>query len=149
MADQTGSDNPLSADLDERARRELLRRALGGGELGADDDRMVAWLADQDVAIVHGIVGMVERARLQERRATTRPLRGANLDDFLTLLEAVRDTLDAGRGDLAAVVLRLLLEHRGAMGKRSRTAAALLRSQLAERGPQRPSRRDEARGADL
>jgi hypothetical protein len=149
MADQTGSDNPLSADLDERARRELLRQALGGGELGADDDRMVAWLADQDVAIVHGIVGMVERARLQERRATTRPLRGANLDDFLTLLEAVRDTLDAGRGDLAAVVLRLLLEHRGAMGKRSRTAAALLRSQLAERGPQRPSRRDEARGADL
>jgi hypothetical protein len=149
MADQTGSDNPLSADLDERARRELLRQALGGGELGADDDRMVAWLADQDVAIVHGIVGMVERARLQERRATTRPLRGANLDDFLTLLEAVRDTLDAGRGDLAAVVLRLLLEHRGAMGKRSRTAAALLRSQLAERGPQRPSRRDEAGGADL
>jgi len=149
MADQTGPDDPPSADLDERARRELLRRALGGIELGADDERMVAWLADQDVALVRGIVGMVERARLQERRAATRPLRGANLDDFLTLLEAIRDTLDAGRGDLAAVVLRLLLEHRGALGKRSRTAAALLRSQLAEWGPPRPSWRDEAGGADL
>jgi hypothetical protein len=120
------------------ARRELLGRVLHGVELDADDERVVAWLADQDVALVRSIVGMVERARLLERRAATRPLRGANLDDFLTLLEVIRDALAAGHGDLVAVLLQAMLEHRGALGKRSRTAAALLRSQLAERGPQPP-----------
>jgi hypothetical protein len=149
MADQTGPDDPPGADLDERARRELLRRALGGIELGADDERMVAWLADQDVAIVRGIVGMVERARLQERRAATRPLRGANLDDFLALLAGIRDALAAGRGDLAAMVLHPLLEHRGALGKRSRAATALLRAQLTEPGPQLPAQRDETGEAGL
>jgi hypothetical protein len=46
-------------------------------------------------------------------------------------------------------VLHPLLEHRGALGKRSRAAAALLRSQLAERGPQLPGGRGEAGGASL
>jgi len=76
-----------------------------------------------------------------ERAEATRPLRGANLDDFLALLEGIRDALAAGHGDLAAMVLQPLLEHRGALGKRSRAAAALLRSQLAERS--------EAGGAGL
>jgi Trp operon repressor len=62
-----------------------------------------------------------------------KPMRGANLDDLLTLLGVVRDALDAGYGDLAAMVLHLLLEHRGQLGLRSRNYAKLLREQMAER----------------
>jgi hypothetical protein len=150
MADHSGPyDHPPSAHPDERARRELLGRAFRGVERGAYDELVVAWLAEQDVAAVRSIVGMVERARRVERAEATRPLRGANLDDFLALLEGIRDALAAGHGDLAAMVLQPLLEHRGALGKRSRAAAALLRSQLPERGPQPPSRRDEAGRAGL
>ena len=150
MADRTGpDDHPPSAHLDQGARYKLLGRALRGVERGADDELVVAWLAEQDAVVVRSIVGMVERARRVEREAATRPLRGANLDDFLALLEGIRDALAAGHGDLAAMVLHPLLEHRGALGKRSRAAAALLRSQLAERGPQPASGRDEAGGAGL
>jgi hypothetical protein len=151
MADHSGPyDHPPSAPLGEVARRKLLALALHGIELGAYDERVVAWLAGQDVAVVRSIVGMVERARRLDRKAATRAsLRGAKLDDFLTLLEVVRDALAAGRDDLAAAVLHPLLEHRGALGKRSRAAAALLRSQLAEPAPPPPTRRDEAGGAGL
>jgi hypothetical protein len=151
MADSIGPyDHPPIAHLDDRARRELLGRALRGVERGAYDERVVAWLAEQDAAVLHSVVGMVERARRVEREAAAgRPLRGANLDDFLALLEAVRDALAAGRGDLAAMVLQPLLEHRGALGKRSRAAAALLRAQLTEPDPQPRSDRDEAGGAGL
>jgi hypothetical protein len=135
MADHTGPyERPPGSHLDQEARRELLDRALRGVERGAYDERVVAWLAEQDAAVLRSVVGMVERARRVEREAATRPLRGANLDDFLALLEGVRDALAAGRGDLAAVVLHPLLEHRGALGKRSRAATALLRAQLAEPG---------------
>jgi hypothetical protein len=134
MADDTGPyERPPIAHLDERARRELLGRALSGVERGAYDERVVAWLAAQDPAVVHSLVGMMERARHVEREAATKPLRGANLDDFLALLEGIRDALAAGHGDLVAGVLYPLLEHRGALGKRSRAAATLLRAQLAER----------------
>jgi hypothetical protein len=150
MADSTGPfDQPPIAHLDERTRRELLGRALRGVERGAYDERVVAWLAEQDAAVLRSLVDMVERARRVERDAATRPLRGANLDDFLALLEGVRDALAAGRGDLAAMVLQPLLEHRGALGKRSRAAVALLRSQLAEPGPPPGGRQDEAGGAGL
>jgi hypothetical protein len=150
MADDTGPyERPPGAPLDERARRELLGRALRGVERGAYDERVVAWLAAQDPAVLRSLVGMVERARRVEREAATKPLRGANLDDFLALLEGVRDALAAGHGDLAAMVLHPLLEHRGALGKRSRAATALLRAQLAEPGLQLPTRRDEAGGAGL
>jgi hypothetical protein len=64
-----------------------------------------------------------------------KPMRTANLEDLLTLLGVIRDALDAGYPDLAAVVLRLLLEHRGALGLRSRNYTTLLREQLAERQP--------------
>ena len=142
MADHAGPyDHPPSAHPDERACRELLGEALRGVERGAYDELVVAWVAEQDVAAVRSVVGMVERARHVERAEATRPLRGANLDDFLALLEGIRDALAAGHGDLAAMVLQPLLEHRGALGKRSRAAAALLRSQLAERS--------EAGGAGL
>jgi hypothetical protein len=150
MADSIGPyDHPPIAHLDDRARRELLGRALRGVERGAYDERVVAWLAEQDAAVLRSVVDMVERARRVEREAAGRPLRGANLDDFLALLEGVRDALAAGRGDLAAMVLQPLLEHRGALGKRSRAATALLRAQLAEPGPQPRSHRDEAGGAGL
>jgi hypothetical protein len=148
MADSIGPyDHPPIAHLDERTRRELLGRALRGVERGAYDERVVAWLAEQDAAVLRSVVDLVERARRVEREAASRPLRGANLDDFLALLEGVRDALAAGRGDLAAMVLHPLLEHRGALGKRSRAATALLRAQLAEPGPQLPTRREEAGGA--
>jgi hypothetical protein len=150
MADHLGPyDRPPSARLDERARRELLDRALRGVEQGAYDEQVVAWLAEQDAAVVRSVVAMVERARQVERGAASRPLRGANLDDFLALLEGIRDALAAGHGDLATAVLHPLLEHRGALGKRSRAAAALLRSQLAERGQHPRSRPDETGGAGL
>jgi hypothetical protein len=135
MAEHAGPyERPPGAHLDQRGRRELLGRALRGVERGAYDELVVAWLAEQDAAVLRSLVDMVERARRVEHEAATRPLRGANLDDFLALLEAVRDALAAGRGDLAAAVLHPLLEHRGALGKRSRAATALLRAQLAEPG---------------
>jgi hypothetical protein len=146
MADSIGPyDHPPIAHLDERTRRELLGRALRGVERGAYDERVVAWLAEQDAAVLRSVVDLVERARRVEREAATRPLRGANLDDFLALLEGVRDALAAGRGDLAAVVLHPLLEHRSALGKRSRAATALLRAQLAAPGPLSPLNEGEQR----
>jgi hypothetical protein len=150
MADHPGPyERPPNAHLDERTRRELLGEALRGVERGAYDERVVAWLAEQDPATLRSVVGMMERARRVERETATKPLRGANLDDFLALLEGVRDALAAGRGDVAAMVLHPLLEHRGALGKRSRAATALLRAQLAEPGPQQPSRPGEAGDAGL
>jgi hypothetical protein len=150
MADSIGPyDHPPIAHLDQRTRRELLGRALRGVERGAYDERVVAWLAEQDAAVLRSVVDLVERARRVEREAATRPLRGANLDDFLALLAGIRDALAAGRGDLAAMVLHPLLEHRGALGKRSRAATALLRAQLAEPGPQLPAQRDETGEAGL
>jgi hypothetical protein len=62
-------------------------------------------------------------------------MKGANLDDLLTLLGAVRDALDAGYVNLAAMVVHLLVEHRGRLGLRSRTYAKLLREQLPDREP--------------
>jgi hypothetical protein len=150
MVDSIGPyDQPPIAHLDERTRRELLGRALRGVERGAYDERVVAWLAEQDAAVLRSVVDLVERARRVEREDATRPLRGANLDDFLALLEGVRDALAADRGDLAAMVLQPLLEHRGALGKRSRAAAALLRAQLAqpEAGAPARSRRPREAGA--
>jgi Trp operon repressor len=67
-----------------------------------------------------------------------KPMRGANLDDLLTLLAVIRDALEAGYPDLAAMVLHLLLEHRGQLGLRSRNYAALLREQMAKREPPEP-----------
>jgi hypothetical protein len=148
MVDSIGPyDQPPIAHLDERTRRELLGRALRGVERGAYDERVVAWLAEQDAAVLRSVVDLVERARRVEREDATRPLRGANLDDFLALLEGVRDALAADRGDLAAMVLQPLLEHRGALGKRSRAAAALLRAQLAQPEAGAPARSRQPREA--
>jgi hypothetical protein len=68
------------------------------------------------------------------------PMKGANLDDLMTLLlGAVRDALDAGYVNLAAMVVHLLVEHRGRLGLRSRTYTKLLRDQLADARPPTPA----------
>jgi hypothetical protein len=131
--------------LDDAAERELLDRALAGVELGAWDQLVVTWLVTTaDTPTVRAIIGMVERARVLERRQhpQPKPLRGANLDDLLTLLGVVRDALDAGYGDLAAMVLHLLLEHRGQLGLRSRNYTKVLREQMAEREEPPPDREE-------
>jgi hypothetical protein len=113
-------DDPPSAELDEGPRRELLGRVLRRVELGARNKRVVAWLAGQ-------------RGRGAQRRRHgvewARPSRGwaPTLDDFLTLLGASATPQAAGHGDLANVVLRLLLEHPDELDLRTRRYTALLR----------------------
>jgi hypothetical protein len=128
VSERRGPDDHRPSDhRDQAARRAPLDRALDGVDLGSDDRAVLDWLGSQDTATIEAVAGMVERARLLERKAARKPLRGANLDDILTLLEVIRDALAAGQGDLAAMVLQLLLEHRDGLGLRSRRYAALLR----------------------
>lgn len=126
---------PRSRHLPAEKRRLLLDRALHGVALGAWDEQVAGWLCEvPDTPTMLAIIGMLERARqVAEQRARPAPTRVANTDDLMTLLAVVRDALEAGHGDQAAMVLRLLLEHRGALGLRSRTYATLLREQMAER----------------
>ena len=63
------------------------------------------------------------------------PMRGANLDDLLTLLGLVRDAMVFGQPHLAATVLTLLVEHKGNLGLRSRSYAAMLREREGEQEP--------------
>jgi hypothetical protein len=133
VSEQRGPDHRPGGHQDGAARRGPLDRAFDGVDLGSYDRAVLDWLASQDAATVEAVAGMVERARLLERKAARKPLRGANLDDILTLLEVIRDALAAGHGDLAAMVLQLLLEHRDALGLRSRRYAALLRRMAVQR----------------
>jgi hypothetical protein len=131
-------DNTPKGFLDEPARRELLDQVLAGVELGAWDLRVLDWLVAGDTPTVMVMAGLIERARQAERRRMPKPLKGAELTSFLTLLAAIRDALDAGYPDLAAMILHLLLEHRGALGLRSRNYTKVLREQMAERQPPKP-----------
>jgi hypothetical protein len=73
------------------------------------------------VAVVRSVVAMgVEWVRPSRGWAPT-------LDDFLTLLGASATPQAAGHGDLANVVLRLLLEHPDELDLRNRRYTALLR----------------------
>jgi hypothetical protein len=63
------------------------------------------------------------------------PMRGANLDDLMTLLRLVRDAMAFGQPHLAVTVLTLLVEHKGQLGLRSRQYAAMLREREGEQEP--------------
>ncbi len=63
---------------------------------------------------------------------------GPNLDDFLVLLGVVRDALEAGLVEPAALELRILLEHKGQLGLRTRRSTTYLRHELEKRRPPEP-----------
>jgi len=55
------------------------------------------------------------------------PMRGANLDDLLTLLTLIRDAMVFGQPNLAVTILDLIVAHKGNLGLRARQYAAMLR----------------------
>jgi hypothetical protein len=127
--------DPTSRHLTTDEQRELLLGALDGIELGVWDRSIVEWLSAYDAATVLTVCSLIRRVRLHVR---PKRLMGPNLDDFLVLLGVVRDALEAGLVEPAALELRILLEHKGQLGLRTRRSTTYLRHELEKRRPPEP-----------